>query len=182
MCRPQRRMSSLPEHILVDDRQAADGVRSIADQRMRAGPPNPDGDDIPDRLTPGLGEVDHPVVLPPALPIRRTPAAVTIHEDPHGAADQAFVELQRNPIGEVEEPVEALLFGVLGDLSVVPRCRCARTRRECEREDLSKTDLLEELQGLAEIVVGFSGETDNHVGGTLRSFTAERKRSIKSTN
>lgn len=89
-----------------------------------AGDSNPD--DIADFLVSVFGEIDDPIVLAPALPVIWVFATVAIDQDRYLFPDQLQIELLRNPIGEVEEAVEAVLFDRFLDLLAIA---CRRSPR-----------------------------------------------------
>ena len=65
----------------------------------------------------------------------------------------------------LDEPLEPLVLDVLRHLALHATGMGAAARREDERERVVVSDLVDDLEGLAEVVLGLAGEADDDVGG-----------------
>ena len=68
------------------------------------------------------------------------------------------------PLHELDEPLDAVALDLVRDLLGHRRRVGARARRVDERERAVEADLLDDLERLAEVVLGLAGEADDDVG------------------
>ena len=84
--------------------------------------------------------------------------AGALDEDLHGSTDETLRALPGTALDQLDERLHPLAFGRVRDL-VRQLCRFgAAAGREDEREGAVVTDLVDQIEGLGEVVVGLAGK------------------------
>src|SRR5207253_2402193 len=78
-------------------------------------------------------------------------------------ADELAIALERDPLLQVDQPVESLLDDGLRHLLVEAGRRCAGARRVLEREGGVEASTLGYLERAFEVLLGLAGEPDDDV-------------------
>ncbi len=100
----------------------------------------------------------------PRMP-RRVGSAHPFDEHFHRATDEALRALMRTPLDDLDEALEALdLDLVRNEPLAQARGLRAAPRREDEGEGAVVADLLDDLEGLLEVVLALAREADDDVG------------------
>src|SRR5207248_7668605 len=79
------------------------------------------------------------------------------------AADAGRVALERDALAELDQPLDALRLHLVRHLVRHRRRLGAPARREDEGKGAVEADLLDDLERLAEVLLGLAGEADDEV-------------------
>ncbi len=110
------------------------------------------------------GEVDRRVPARPPAQHRLVGPRRPLDEHLLDAADPLGVPLRREPLGQLDEPLQPLDLDLVGDLPGQLGRLGALARRVDERVGAVEADRRDELEGLREVGLGLTRKADDDVG------------------